>query len=202
MSDDVLPTLLLATSNEGKRREMEALLDSVARIVTFRDVGLSSPAEVGTTFAENASIKAAFGADATQLPTLADDSGLVVDALGGTPGIYSARFAGPHATDAENREHLRHLMTSIPVERRAARFRAAVAVALPGQIVDIYEAALEGAIGLEERGEGGFGYDSLFLLPNGCTLAELSSEDKNHISHRGQAVRLALPTLLRILRDH
>lgn len=201
MTTDDTPTLLLATSNAGKRREMEALLDGVARVVTFRELGLTSPDEVGTTFAENASIKAAFGADATQLPTLADDSGLEVDALHGEPGLYSARFAGPQASDALNRQKLVELLRSVPTDDRAARFRAAVAIALPGRIVDVFEGTVEGHIAECERGEGGFGYDPLFLLPDGRTMAELSESEKNRISHRAQAVALALPTLLRVLEN-
>lgn len=201
MTDNELPTLLLATSNDGKRREMEALLDGVARVVTFSDVGLASPEEVGTTFAMNATIKATFGADATGLPTLADDSGLEVDALNGAPGLYSARFAGPEADDARNREKLLEMMRDVPVGNRGARFHAAVAIALPGQVVDIFDGALEGAIATRARGSGGFGYDSIFLLPDGRTMAELSDDEKNRISHRARAVARALPTLRRVLQE-
>lgn len=201
MTTPDLPTLLLATSNPGKRREMEALLAGAAHIVTFRELGLASPPEVGTTFAENACIKALFGADATKLPTLADDSGLDVDVFGGAPGVFSARYAGPRATDEENRALLIANMQSIPAGRRAARFHAAVAIAVPGMIVDVFEATCEGFIAERERGGGGFGYDALFLLPHGRTMAELSQEEKNRISHRARAIALALPTLRRVLAD-
>lgn len=202
MTDDDLPTLLLATSNAGKQREMAALLDGVARVLTFRDVGLASPDEVGTTFAENASIKAAFGADKTGLPTLADDSGLEVDALNGEPGLYSARFAGARATDADNRHKLLNLMRDIPESERTGRFRAAVAIAVPGRIVDVFEGTIDGTIGAAERGNGGFGYDPLFVLPDGRTIAELSDDEKNRISHRARAITAARPTLLRVLQHN
>lgn len=194
-----LPQLLLATANPGKRQEMESLLAGEAEIITFRDLGLESPPEVGTTFAENAAIKALFGAAATKLPTLADDSGLDVDALGGAPGVYSARYSGPHATDEENRTRLLANLASIPSRDRSARFHAAVAIALPGQVVDVFEATCEGSIAEHERGGGGFGYDAVFLLPDGRTMAELGHEEKNHMSHRARAVALALPTLRRVL---
>lgn len=190
-----LPTLLLATSNAGKRREMAELLEGIARVITFRDTGLTSPEEVGTTFAMNATIKATFGADATGLPTLADDSGLEVDALNGAPGLYSARFAGPDANDAKNREKLLQMMRDVPVSDRSARFRAAVAIALPGRLVDVFEGAIEGAIADHARGSGGFGYDPVFLLPDGRTMAELGDDEKNRISHRARAVARALPTI-------
>lgn len=193
------PTLLLATANPGKRREMASLLDGVATVVTFRDLGLASPPEVGTTFAENACIKASYGAEATGLTTLADDSGLDVDALGGVPGVHSARYAGAQATDQMNRAKLLANMQSIPLPRRTARFHAAVAIAVPGEILDVFEATCEGSVATGERGSGGFGYDSIFLLPDGRTMAELSPDEKNRISHRARAIALALPTLRRIL---
>lgn len=202
MTENELPTLLLATSNAGKQREMAALLNGVARVLTFRDVGLASPEEVGTTFAENACIKAAFGADMTGLPTLADDSGLEVDALNGEPGLYSARFAGVRATDADNRQKLLDLMRDVPESERTCRFRAVVAIAVPGRLVDVFEGTIDGTIGAAERGEGGFGYDPLFVLPDGRTMAELSEDEKNRISHRARAVAAARLTLLRVIQGN
>lgn len=202
MTGVMVPTLLLATSNPGKRREMEALLAGMALVVTFGDLGLPSPAEVGTTFAENARIKASFGADATGLPTLADDSGLDVDALEGAPGVFSARYAGQHATDAMNRAKLLANLESVPADHRGARFHAAVAIALPGRIVDVFEATCEGSIARDERGDHGFGYDPVFALPDGRRMAELDPSEKNRISHRAQAIELALPTLRRVLINH
>lgn len=201
MTANDLPTLLLATANAGKRRELERLLDDVAHVVTFRDMNLPSPDEVGTTFAENASIKAAYGAAATGLPTLADDSGLEVDALNGAPGLYSARFAGVHGDDAQNRAKVLSLMRGVPGDQRTARFRAAVAIAVPGGIVDVFDGAVEGSIATRERGDGGFGYDRLFLLPDGRTMAELSEDEKNRISHRARALARALPTVRDILES-
>lgn len=201
MTAPALPTLLLATANPGKRREMEALLAGVAQVVTFRDLCLPSPPEVGTTFAENACIKASFGADATGLPTLADDSGLSVDALGGEPGVYSARYAGEHATDATNRAKLLARLEAVPADRRGARFHAAVAIALPGRIVEVFEATCEGSVAHDERGGQGFGYDPVFALPDGRRMAELSPDEKNRVSHRAQAIALALPTLQRVLSN-
>lgn len=202
MTEREPPTLLLATANPGKRREMEALLAGVAHIVTFRDLGLASPPESGTTFAENARIKASFGAEATGLPTLADDSGLDVDALGGEPGVYSARYAGEHATDANNRAKVLANLESVPAVLRGARFHAAVAIARPGEIIDVFEATCEGAIARDERGDRGFGYDPIFVLPDGRRMAELSPDEKNRISHRARAIALALPTLRRVLTNH
>jgi len=151
--------------------------------------------ETGATFEENAWLKASLVCQATQLLTLADDSGLEVDALGGRPGVYSARFAGPNATDDENNARLLESLRDVPVAERSARFRVVLSVATwqAGQAVRVAECGgvLEGAITLAARGSGGFGYDCLFepRAHPGCTTAEMTAADKNAISHRGQAAR-------------
>jgi XTP/dITP diphosphohydrolase len=189
-------TVLLATTNEGKRREFRSLLPSDVDLVGLDAFRLVSPAETGATFRENADLKALHGADRSGLLTLADDSGLAVDALGGAPGVRSARFAGEDATDAENREALLAAMAGVDERRRGARFVCAVSLARPGAVIARAEGALHGRVGRVARGGFGFGYDPLFLLPDGRTMAELAPEEKNRISHRADAYRKILPALL------
>lgn len=192
-------TLLLATTNAGKRREFRSLLPAGVHLVGLDDVDLRPPPETGATFAENADLKALHGADQSGLLTLADDSGLVVDALGGAPGVRSARFAGEDATDAENRETLLAAMAAVEEGRRGARFVCAVALARPGAVIARAEGVVGGAIGRVPRGGSGFGYDPLFLLADGRTMAELPPREKNRIGHRAAAYRAVLPTLLEAL---
>lgn len=204
-------TLVVATGNPGKAREFERLLAGLpVRLVTLRDVAVASPAETGGTFAENAVLKARHAAAASGLVALADDSGLEVDALDGAPGIYSARYAGEAANDEENRRRLRRELAGVLDERRTGRFRCALALAAPdgasSRLVTVVEGVLEGRLLIEPRGDGGFGYDPLFLLPErGVTLAELTPEEKNAVSHRARAVRRVLPALRALLgtaNDH
>lgn len=195
--------LVLATSNPGKVREYERLLSDAGLplpVVGLREVGLEPPPETGTTFAENALLKARLAAEASGLPALADDSGLEVDGLGGAPGLNSARYAGEGAGDEANRRRLIGALAEVPVERRTGRFRCAIAVALPGGPDETVEAACEGLLLTEPRGSDGFGYDPLFLLPaRGLTMAELPLAEKNLISHRARATALAIPVLRRLL---
>jgi XTP/dITP diphosphohydrolase len=187
--------LLIATNNPGKVRELRELLVGLpVPLVMPRDLGLDAAVdEIGATYAENASLKAAALARASGQITLADDSGLEVDALGGAPGLHSARYAGPGASDAERRAKLVAALRGTPAPR-LARFRCAIAVAAPE--VRLFEGVCEGEILLEERGLNGFGYDPLFFLPElGRTLAELPDHLKNRLSHRGRAVQAALPYL-------
>lgn len=171
---------------------------------------MESPAETGETFAENAVLKARHAAAASGLVALADDSGLEVDALGGAPGIHSARYAGEAANDEENRRRLRRELAGVSDERRTGRFRCALALAAPdgasSRLVTVVEGVLEGRLLIEPRGDGGFGYDPLFLLPErGVTLAELTPEEKNAVSHRARAARRVLPALRALLgtaNDH
>ncbi|HYH12678.1 MAG TPA: RdgB/HAM1 family non-canonical purine NTP pyrophosphatase [Thermomicrobiales bacterium] len=192
--------LLIATGNQGKIAEFRALIATDAvEIVSLHDVGVESPEETGTTFEENAVLKARHAAIASGLVAVADDSGVVVDALGGAPGVISARYSGPDATDASNRELLlRRLETSGALDR-SARFECVIAVAHPDGRVETFDGTLEGTIASEERGTGGFGYDPIFELRDGKTVAELSGDQKNRISHRAMALQKALPYIHSVL---
>ncbi len=193
--------ILIASHNRGKLREFAAILPQLeADLATPADLGLTlDVVEEGATYAENARLKAVAFANAAGLLTLGDDSGLEVDALGGRPGLYSARYAGKGASDADRRAKLMQELRHTP-EPRPARFRCAIAVAQPGGEAAVFEGTCEGQIILEERGDNGFGYDPIFFLPEyGRTLAELPSELKNRISHRARAAQAALPYLTRLL---
>lgn len=194
--------LLLATNNAGKLRELRQLLSELSsvQLLTPRDIGLELEVEeTGSSYAENASLKAVAFAQQSGMVVIADDSGLEVDALGGAPGIRSARYAPqPDATDADRRALLLENLGGYP-RPWTARFRAWVAVAVPGEAIRQVEGICEGEIIPEERGENGFGYDPIFWIPlEGRTMAELSDKEKNAISHRGNAVRAALPILTAI----
>lgn len=203
----LLRTLLLATANPGKIREFARLLAGLpVRVIGLADAGVVSPEETGSTFVENAVLKAAHAANASGLLAVADDSGLEVDCLGGVPGVRSARYAGPAADDEANRRRLiGELERCIALDPRLAggapaRFRCAIAVALPGGPVEVVEGAREGRAIVTPRGANGFGYDPLFLLPErGLTMAELSSAEKNATSHRARAVARALPVVRALL---
>ncbi len=199
-----MPKLLLATNNPGKVREFRQLLDGCGwELVTPRDLGLElTVEETGQTYAENATLKAVQYAHASGLVTLADDSGLEVDALNGRPGVFSARYAGPDKTDPERVQALLGELQGVPDERRTARFRAVIAIARPDDEVELVEGVVEGRIGHEPRGENGFGYDPVFVLPDrGLTTAELPPDEKNAISHRGRATLKARAVLERMLRE-
>jgi XTP/dITP diphosphohydrolase len=194
--------LLVATNNQGKLSELaEILAELKDRLLTPADLGLTlEVAEAGHTYADNASLKAWAFARASGLITLGDDSGLEVEALSGGPGVYSARYAGPNARDADRRAKLMEALGLIPPPR-LARFRCVIAVAQPKGEMQLFEGACEGEIILEERGSNGFGYDPIFYLPEyGRTMAELPSEVKNQISHRARAALAALPYLKSLLR--
>lgn len=202
--------LLIATGNQGKLREFRALFDALEdagdwELVSPADVGLHGfeVVEDGDTYAANAGRKARAYANAAGLPALADDSGLEVDALDGAPGLYSARYAGEHADDAANRAKLLAALDSVAGDRRSARFRCLVGIAFPYTTnVRLGEGVVEGRIAVDERGDLGFGYDPLFELPDGRRMAELSTAEKNRISHRALALadaRWALNALARTL---
>ena len=191
--------LLIATANKGKVAEFSSLLGDVVDVVSLRDVGVKSPEETGSTFTENATIKATHGARASGLITVADDSGIVVDALDGAPGVLSARFAGIDATDEENRSLLLRRLREVPSRSRSARFVCILAVAHPDGRLGTFEGMLEGTVAGEERGAGGFGYDPVFELEDGLTVAELAPEQKNRISHRAKALQNALPYIHSLL---
>ncbi|MGQ9832439.1 MAG: RdgB/HAM1 family non-canonical purine NTP pyrophosphatase [Candidatus Villigracilaceae bacterium] len=190
--------LLIATHNRGKLREIQAILSDLRlTLLTPDDLGLAlEVVEDGLTYAENAAKKAVLHAKAAGLPALADDSGLEVEALGGAPGIYSARYAPKAgASDADRRAYLLQNLAGKPRPWKA-RFCAAVAIALPEGNVRIANGECAGVIIPEERGLNGFGYDPIFLLPKiGKTMAELDEDDKNRISHRARALQNARPIL-------
>lgn len=195
--------LLLATNNKGKIREIkEILADLPLDLLTPADLGLAlEVAEDGHTYAENAARKAAAFAAASGLPSLADDSGLEVDALGGRPGLHSNRFGPQPSTEASRRRYLLEQLQGRP-RPWTARFRATIAIAVPGMDVRFSSGECEGEIIPTERGTGGFGYDPLFLLPNlGKTMAELDAKDKNRLSHRARALQNAIPILKEVLGD-
>ena len=195
------PRLLLATGNAGKVREIRAILgDGGWTIVTPAEAGvvLAPVAEGGRSYAENAIAKAVAAARAGGVPALADDSGVEVDALGGQPGVISARFGGPAMRDDRDRNALLlRQLEGVPPERRGARFRAVVALALPGGHVFTREGVVAGRIGLASRGDNGFGYDPLFLLADGRTMAEIGDE-KLRLSHRALALAALRPVLQRL----
>ena len=184
--------LVIATRNAGKLKEIRHLLESQDALVLSLDNFPDAPEveEDGETFAENAAKKAETIALVTGLPCLADDSGLVVASLQGRPGVHSARFAGADADDASNNRKLLEEMAQTPATDRQAAFCCVMALSLPGVPTRLFEGRVEGTILHQGQGEGGFGYDPLFWLPEfKCSMAELPLDMKNRISHRGQALR-------------
>ena len=195
--------LVVATGNTGKLKEIRAILaDLPVDVVSLADYPEIEPVEEdGATFEANAIKKAIHVARETGCVTLADDSGLEVDALGGAPGVESARFAGPDATDASNNAKLLSLMADVPDEERTARFRCAMAVATAEGRVEVAEGVCEGFVTREERGDKGFGYDPLFFVPASVlTFGELPEDIKNAISHRGRALAGARKVLEALLK--
>ena len=189
-------TVVLASNNKGKLLELQQLVGDTVNVVSAADLNIQMPEETGVTFAENAALKADAAFEQTGFISLADDSGLEVDALEGRPGVYSARFAGVDASDDENNEKLLNELASVPEHLRTARFRSAIAIRIDEETSLVFEGSCEGQIGFEPRGTGGFGYDPLFVHPNGHTMAELPADEKNAVSHRGEAMRKAIPVLL------
>jgi len=187
------PTILIATGNLGKFSEIAAELSGLGvRYLSLKDFPKVPEAEeTGYTFEENATQKARYYARCFKVFALADDSGLEVDALNGAPGVYSARYAGTPCDDRANNEKLVRELVGIPAEKRTARFRFAMALVDPeGNLLGVTQGAIEGVIIDKSRGENGFGYDPHFFVPSlGKTTAEITREEKNKISHRGQATR-------------
>jgi XTP/dITP diphosphohydrolase len=191
--------LLVATTNTGKLREYQDLLAGLpVSWLTLEDAGLGGMDvdETGTTFAQNALIKALAYARRANLPTLADDSGLEVDALNGRPGVFTARYA---PTAAERNAKLLLALEGVPEAQRGARFVCVVALAMPDGLTVTAEGTLEGRIGHAPRGDYGFGYDPVFVLPDGRALAELVPAEKHSISHRGRALARLHPVLRFVL---
>jgi len=194
--------LLLATNNQGKIREYQHLLQGLpCELVTLAEVGVDAMVEEeGASLEENARLKATAYAALSRLLTLADDSGLEVDALGGEPGVRSARYAGNGASDRERIDYLLARLADVPEAKRQARFRCVIAIATPKGEVKLSEGECQGVITFAPRGEEGFGYDPVFYLPErGKTVAELTPEEKNQISHRGRAAQEARQILERLL---
>jgi XTP/dITP diphosphohydrolase len=200
-----LTKLLVATNNPGKLREYQELLSDLEVELTFpAQEGLTLDVdECGDTFEENARIKARAYAQASGLLTLADDSGLEVDALNGAPGVHSARYAGPDADDTERYRKLLASLADIPEGQRSARFHCVVALARPDGTVHTADGTCEGEIGFEPRGQHGFGYDPIFVVAEqgGQTMAELPPALKNRISHRSRALTAARPLLAQTLTE-
>jgi XTP/dITP diphosphohydrolase len=191
--------LLLATTNRHKVGEFRAIFSDLPfQLLSLQDVHLNLDVEeTGTTFLENAELKALTYARASGLLALSDDSGLEIDALNGAPGVYSARFAGVDTPYPERFKVILPQLQGLPMEKRTARYRAVITIAEPTGYHRSVEGTLEGVIAEAPRGENGFGYDPIFLVPSlGKTTAELTPEQKNHISHRGQAAQRARELLL------
>ena len=182
--------LIAATNNAHKVVEFKRILEPLGfNVLSQKEAGIHVEAEeTGTTFEENAYLKAKAVYDASGLPTVADDSGIAVDALNGAPGVYSARYGGPSLNDVDRYEKLLHEMDGVPDEKRTARFVCAISLILSSDQVFGFTGVCEGKIGYGPRGENGFGYDPIFMVGDKST-AELLPEDKDKISHRGQALR-------------
>jgi len=193
-----MPKLLLATKNRAKAQEYLLLLEGLPlELTNLAEQGIEVVvSETGKTLEQNATLKAQAYASLSNLLTLADDSGLEVDALGGEPGILSARYAGANASDEDRIERLLKRLEGIPWEKRKARFRCVIAIAAPGGKVELCHGECQGVIALSTKGKNGFGYDPIFYLPEqGKTMAELSIEEKNEVSHRGEAAMRARQVL-------
>jgi XTP/dITP diphosphohydrolase len=201
-----MPRLLLATNNAGKRAEYDVLLEGCGwEIVTPRDLGLDAEIdETGYTYEANATMKARHGAEASGLVTLADDSGIEIEAMGDEPGVRSARFLGEDANYAERFAEIERRLAGLPRERRRARFRCVIAVADPRTgAVRTAEGEVFGLIAEVPAGEGGFGYDPIFWVPqHSATMAELPEHQKNIISHRARAAGGARQILKELLYEH
>ncbi|MBP3656255.1 MAG: RdgB/HAM1 family non-canonical purine NTP pyrophosphatase [Clostridia bacterium] len=195
MKSSTLPRLIVASNNKNKLKEFAAILGSRYQIVSMREAGLDVDIEEnGTTFEANALIKAEYVSRVTGCAAIADDSGLEVDALGGAPGVYSARYAGGHGDDEANNDLLLKNLKDVPAPR-TGRYVAAIALVRPGCDTIVRRGECGGEILFERRGTGGFGYDPLFLCETGETFAEVSMETKNAISHRRRGIEAVLAAL-------
>lgn len=187
--------LIVASNNANKLKEFEAILGGRYQIVSMREAGIDADIEEnGTTFEENALIKAEYVAKATGTAAIADDSGLEVDALGGAPGVFSARYCGRHGDDEANNDLLLANLRDVPAPR-TGRYVAAIALVRPGYAPIVRRGTCDGEILFERRGKGGFGYDPLFQCETGETFAEVSAETKNAISHRKRGIEAVLRAL-------
>lgn len=196
-----MPVLLLATGNKHKLDELKSLFRDIPyKLVSPSEIGICIKVdETGSSFEENARLKAIAFSASSHIPSLADDSGLEVNALGGEPGVLSARYAGANATDAERVDFLLSRLKGVPESKRQAKFKCVIAIAIPEDNVYLFSGECRGIITLKPGGEGGFGYDPIFYLPQlGKTMAELTQQEKNSISHRGQAAAKARSFLLHL----
>lgn len=196
-----MPRLLLATGNKHKLDELKSLFQGLPyELVSPSEMGIHiNVDETGDSFEKNASLKAVAFAASSHILSLADDSGLEIDALGGEPGVLSARYAGANATDAERTEFLLSRLKGVPEGKRQAKFRCVIAIATPEDNIHLFSGECRGIIMFKPSGGGGFGYDPIFYLPQiGKTMAELSQREKNNISHRGQAAAKARFFLLNL----
>jgi XTP/dITP diphosphohydrolase len=189
---DLPDKIVMASGNAGKLREIDRILgDLNINFVPQSEFGIEDADETGTTFVENALIKARHAVGATGLPAIADDSGLAVDALGGRPGVYSSRYAGPDATDQKNIDKLLAALDGVPDEERGAAFHCVSCFVMPGDHEPIIaKGEWRGSILKEAQGDGGFGYDPVFFVSDmGCSAAQMGDEEKNARSHRGKALK-------------
>ncbi|MBR2942742.1 MAG: RdgB/HAM1 family non-canonical purine NTP pyrophosphatase [Clostridia bacterium] len=187
--------LIVASNNKNKLKEFDAILGARYEIVSMRDAGVHTDIEEnGTTFEANALIKAEYVAKVTGCAAIADDSGLEVDALGGAPGVYSARYCGCHGDDEANNDLLLENLKNVPAPR-TGRYVAAIALVRPGKAAIVRRGTCDGEILFERRGKGGFGYDPLFVCETGETFAEVSAETKNAISHRKRGIEAVVRAL-------
>jgi len=200
--------IVLATRNPHKVGELRAILGDLIGELDLEIVGMdefpdvADVVETGVTFAQNATLKAIAAAEATGLPALADDSGLAVDVLGGSPGVYSARWAGTHGQDRANLELLLAQLADVPDEHRSAAFVCAAALAMPDGRVVVREGRMPGTLAREPRGDNGFGYDPILVVDGDLrTAAQLNPEEKNVISHRGKAFRALAADIRAFLDD-
>ncbi|MEG8979057.1 XTP/dITP diphosphatase [Priestia megaterium] len=190
--------IIIATKNAGKVKDFETLFSpkgfKVKSLLDFPEI--EDVEETGVTFAENATLKAEAISSALNKPVIADDSGLAIDALNGEPGVYSARYAGENKDDNANIEKVLQKLNDVPFEKRTARFHCALAIAVPGKRTEIVEGTCEGHILEEKRGENGFGYDPIFFVEKWrSSMAELTKEQKNQISHRANALKKLAPLI-------
>lgn len=187
----MMKTFIIASNNKGKVKELDRILNPLGiSAVTAKQAGISldDVEETGSTFAENAFIKATAAFKKTGMPSIADDSGLAVDALNGEPGVYSARYAGENATDADRINKLLDNMKNVPFEKRTAHFVCSICCIVDENTVITSEGKCSGVISFEPIGDGGFGYDPVFMTESGKSFAQLSNEEKDAVSHRGKAL--------------